>query len=362
MTNNGPRLFGIKNSNRDFKSYDTWGKNQFNSSFPAALACYMFSKDISPVYLKADNNFQSIVEYISVDKLFGISPLSNDTFYSFETQYLQYSKYIIGNLPRNDLVIQNKTTGDCVSSFEIKLTALPDNATCSLNENQYGSEIVVRPDTIIYLACSYIKSLNENQELIREIFSVGDRITDWENANEVINYIKDMVNEIRQLSLKIIDNQTPLVIQPVWKTDGKSPKLSDNCLDIFVWSNINLLNLFILSDYQEINSISRHSRTLVWLYKMLYDYMKNGQFNGREIIDKLSYNTKNDKAFSTNGSRTRVLMESKEINQPRIKKTEIKNIILGGGQNMLSPERRFDAIIFNSPDLFEEDSDASKDS
>ena len=31
---------------------------------------------------------------------------------------------------------------------------------------------------------------------------------------------------------------------------------------------------------------------------------------------------------------------------------EIKNIILGGGQNLLSPERRFDAIIVNSPDLF----------
>ena len=31
---------------------------------------------------------------------------------------------------------------------------------------------------------------------------------------------------------------------------------------------------------------------------------------------------------------------------------KIKNIILGGGQNLLSPERRFDAIIVNSPDLF----------
>lgn len=33
-------------------------------------------------------------------------------------------------------------------------------------------------------------------------------------------------------------------------------------------------------------------------------------------------------------------------------KNEIKNIILGGGQEMLSPERRFDAIIYNSPELF----------
>ena len=29
-----------------------------------------------------------------------------------------------------------------------------------------------------------------------------------------------------------------------------------------------------------------------------------------------------------------------------------EKIILGGGQNLLSPERRFDAIIFNSPELF----------
>lgn len=35
-----------------------------------------------------------------------------------------------------------------------------------------------------------------------------------------------------------------------------------------------------------------------------------------------------------------------------IKKSQIKEIILGGGQNLLSPERRFDAIIFNSPGIF----------
>ena len=355
MTSNNPRLFGIKNSNRDFKNYDTWGKNQFNSSFPASLACFMFSRGILPVYLKANKDLKSTVDYISVDKLFGVSPLSDNTFYAFETQYLQYSKNIIGNLPRNDLVIQEMSTGKCISSFEIKLTALPDNATCLMNEEEYGSEIVVRPDTIIYLACSYIKSLNENRDLIRQIFSIGDKIIDWENANEIIRYIKDILDEIKQLSLKIINNQTPIVIQPVWRTEGKSPKLSENCLDIFIWSNVNMLNLFIPSDDQEFISISRHTRTLIWLYKMLYDYMRNGQFNGSEIIDRLSYNTKNDKAFSTNGSRTRVLMESEEIKCPRIKKSEIKRIILGGGQNMLSPERRFDAIIFNSPDLFEEE-------
>lgn len=72
-------------------------------------------------------------------------------------------------------------------------------------------------------------------------------------------------------------------------------------------------------------------------------------------IDELSYNTKNDKAFSSNGLRTHPIMACPELTHPRITKGEIKNIILGGGQNLLSPERRFDAIIYNSPDLFKED-------
>jgi len=44
--NNIPGLFGIANSNRDYTRADTWGKNQFNSSFPVALACYLFHKNL----------------------------------------------------------------------------------------------------------------------------------------------------------------------------------------------------------------------------------------------------------------------------------------------------------------------------
>ena len=35
--NDKPRLFGIERSNRDYTVADTWGKNQFNSSFPLRL-------------------------------------------------------------------------------------------------------------------------------------------------------------------------------------------------------------------------------------------------------------------------------------------------------------------------------------
>ena len=59
-----------------------------------------------------------------------------------------------------------------------------------------------------------------------------------------------------------------------------------------------------------------------------------------------------DKAFALSGKRTHPYMSCAELSHPRIKKTEIKNIILGQGEKLLSPERRFDAILVNSPELF----------
>jgi type II restriction enzyme len=85
---------------------------------------------------------------------------------------------------------------------------------------------------------------------------------------------------------------------------------------------------------------------------MLHDIKNNGRFNHELIVDSLSYNTKNDKAFASAGNITNKYMRCWRLEHPAITKQEIKNIILGGGQNMLSPERRFDAIIFNSPGLF----------
>jgi hypothetical protein len=86
---------------------------------------------------------------------------------------------------------------------------------------------------------------------------------------------------------------------------------------------------------------------------MLRDFYVYGHFDYGETINDLSYGTKNDKAFAISGMVSYPLLRSPELACPRVKKDEIKNIILGGGQNLLSPERRFDAILVNSPDLFE---------
>lgn len=358
-----PRLFGIVHSNRDYTLKDTWGKNQFNSSFPAALACYLHSRGINAIYYKTDDRMRKNISQISIRELYGIDPLGDSTYFSFETQYTPFQKYVTGSIPRNDLVILSN--GQCLSSLEIKLVALPDNSTCDLTDDQFSSEIVIRPDTIIYLACSFIKSLDDDRILIKNLIGNDcDNLNDWTEIDDILPHTYEIYCAIKRVVKASYQNQSPVIMEPVWKTQGKSPKLADNCLDVFVWSNCGMLLLFMPSEcdfivnadgIKALKKIGRHERTMIWLYKMLLDYANNGHFDGGKIIDFLTYNTKNDKAFSSNGLRTHPIMVCPELTFPRITKKEIKKIILGGGQNLLSPERRFDAIIYNSPDLFEEE-------
>jgi len=175
-----PRLFGINYSNRDFSIRTSWGKNQFNSSFPAALTAYLASKKLDCKYLKLTRKFQVDHGFLGVHDFFGQIPTSSDLFYAFETQYTPYQQLIIGTLPRVDLVTQSRKDGTCLSPIEIKLTALPDNTTCNLQEIEYGSELVIRPDTIVYLACSIAQEFLHNREQLKKIFgSKYTKIKDW---------------------------------------------------------------------------------------------------------------------------------------------------------------------------------------
>lgn len=346
------RLFGLNNSNRDFSKAETWGKNQFNSSFPAALCCYLHHQGLEANYM-AITNKKFGINLIDITSLFGISPDDINTYFAFEAQYTPFQKYVVGILPRIDLVIQNIDQARCLRGLEVKLTALPDNTTCHLTDDQFGSEIVIRPDTILYLAASIFQA---NMAVVKkQIRTTNVIIENWSDARAVKPEIEKIINCLTNISLDIGEmNQSPFLLQPIWKTIGKSPKLADNCLDVFVWSDVAFAWFISQISQKDTGSpqITRSTRTAIWLYKMLLDLCNNGKCDYQDIIDQLSYNTKNDKAFACSGKITNPYMSCENLTYPRITKDEIKNIILGGGQNLLSPERRFDAIIFNSPELF----------
>jgi len=352
-----PSLFGITNSNRDFTQKETWGKNQFNSSFPASLVCYMASRNLKLKYLKLNGSSEVLHDYFDPNKLLGLKYDDPNLFFSFESDYSPFQKLVVNNLPRIDLVTINSKDGNCLRGIEIKLTALPDNSTCRLTDDKFGCEIVVRPDTIVYMALSIILSLEEDRKLFKNILKPLNKISDWTHGINVVSYLPLMGLLIDKILSDRLEKQTPLILQPIWKTNGKSQILSDNAFDVFVWSDFAFAQLFLKVAKGELkkdsDKITRQTRSIVWLAKMLLDYANDGKVNHKKVIDELSYNTKNDKAFAVSGRVSYPFMKCKELTTPRIKKQEVKNIILGDGQNLLSPERRLDSVILSTPGLFD---------
>lgn len=235
------------------------------------------------------------------------------------------------------------------------MTALPDNTTKNLTEEGYSCEIVVRPPTICFVACSICSNYTtaSKKDKLRGMLAGVPYITHWEMIEEVAPHYEAIKEAVLRVMRDMASHQTPIMIQPVWKTTGRNFKLADDCLDVFVWSDVATLKMCVDATYTQ-NDINRFQRTVIWIYKMLFDYVTFGQFDYVTIIKNQSYGTANDKAFSLPGTRSHAYLKSDELLHPRIRKEEIKNIILGGGQNFLSPERRFDAIIVNTPGLFDE--------
>lgn len=79
-----PGLFGQKHASRDYSQEKFWGKNQFNSSFPASLVAYMSYKGVNPVYICIDRNNKVVHSSITGEELFGMNPLSDNLYYNFD--------------------------------------------------------------------------------------------------------------------------------------------------------------------------------------------------------------------------------------------------------------------------------------
>ena len=312
----------------------------------------MHDRGMGANYLIANGDEFEVVTQ-SFDQLLGISPTSKDAYFAFETQFKPFQKYTDGELPRADIVVRQLGDPDRdLCALEAKLTALPDETTHNLSPNEYGCELVIRPDQIVYLAASLA---NGNASVCQEAAKLnGITVQDWTNLADVSTHINEISSELSRILAIHAINQSAFLMQPVWKTIGKSAVLADDCLDIFIWSDLAFAK-FILqraSFRTAANGIGRPTRSMVWLYKMLHEIGQAGKTNSDQIIDSMSFDTRNDKAFSVSGRVTSPVMRCPSLLKPRIGKDLIREIILGGGQDLLSPERRFDAVVNNTPDLF----------
>jgi hypothetical protein len=266
---NKSALYGLSNTNR--KEEDLWGKNQFNSSFPASLACYMRDKGIKPIYLYLDTDLKVKAKEVSFDEIFGTTAPNKDLEFCFEQKFSPYQKFAYDDIKGIDLVIKE---GDkFLRALEVKLTVIPDNTTYKeKDESLWGAEIVIRPASTSYCALGIAESCENHFPRIREIFeNTCESIQHWDNQIDVLSKKDKILDCLDLFQIEFNDKQKPFLMQPIWKTKGKSPILDDNAFDIFIWSDFALCRTFIDRSRCSDKTSSRLMRSSARLTRILYE-------------------------------------------------------------------------------------------
>ncbi len=241
------RLYGISHSNR--KASALWGKNQFNSAFPTALACYMRDKSIPAVYLSLGEDSKVVVSEITIDELFNSEKPNEQLRFDFESPFAPYQNYALDGIRGIDLVVKNE--GDATDTgwrraLEVKLTVIPDNTTCARPEAEWSPELVIRPASTKYCALGIYHRNRTRKDEIRDIFQqLCGNFQHWDSPHELLDKQTALLASLNQFQATFKGAQQPFLIQPIWKTEGKSPSLAAKAFDLFVWSDLALCRAFI---------------------------------------------------------------------------------------------------------------------
>ena len=342
-------LFGIEHSNRTVD--DHWGKNCFNSSFPTATASYMMENDIPAVYIhldSVDGNLCVVADEIPIKDVFRCgNKHPADLFFSFETVFEPYQKYSFDAIDGIDLVVKD-LEGNYLSPLEVKLTVLPTDSTSKQPEDRWGCELVIRSATTSYCALGMFDSIANEAVHIREIFEEAcSSIQMWDNDYEMTHKMPFLCQSINQFHSEFYQKQKPLLMQTIWKTQGKSPQLADQAFDIVVWSDYAFSRLFIDgANDEEATTMTRPMRASARLARCLWELSKSGRIRVADIYRQMAFGNQTDKEFAIGGSKWRNYVSTNRVLRPILPKTVVQQIIEPGYIQRLSPERRFDQTLY----------------
>lgn len=341
-------LFGIEHSNRLPDNH--WGKNCFNSSFPAATASYMLEHNVPAIYIKLveqNGRLAVVATEIPICEVFNCGNLhANQLYFSFESVYEPYQAYAFDAIDGIDLVIKD-LDGRFLSPLEVKLTVLPDSTTYRKSEKKWGSEIVVRAATTSYCALGMYDAVKANAREVRAVFEDAcSSIQMWDNDFEMTHKIPSLCTCIDAFQKLYFEKQKPLVMQTLWKTQGKSPMLAENAFDIVIWSDYAFSRLFIDSSYEAAATMSRPMRASARLARCLWELSKSGKIRVVDIYRQNAFGNQTDKEFSIPGNKWTNYVSSPRIEHPILTKDVVTSIIQDGYIEKLSPERRFDQTLY----------------
>ncbi len=341
-------LYGIAHSNREGDAL--WGKNQFNSTFPTALACYMRDKSIRAVYLTLSESLTVEASEISIEELFNTDRPNDQLRFDFETRFEPYQQYALGDIGVIDLVVKNDSDGTDAAwlrPLEVKLTVTPDDGTSSRPPSEWSPELVIRPASTKYCALGIYHACRQRRDELRDIFQdFCGNFEQWNSSHELRNKRAPLLNSLDIFQTSFRAAQQPFLVQLIWKTEGKSPSLAEKAFDLFVWSDFALCRTFIDKSRKDSKNVNRYLRASARLARVLYVLSTQERANLQAIYTEMAHGKQTDKEFALNGRATRPYLNTPRLLTPELRREVVAEIILNGGEKLLSPERRFDATIY----------------
>lgn len=365
-----PGLYGLEKGRSNRNPSKFWTKNCFNSCFPVSLALYMMDNKIPVNYIYLDANGDVKVRNMKVRELFnmGKRKTSDDLYFEFEKKFEPYERFALkprgsakagkgksggSGIEKIDLVVKDKDRKTPLRALEVKLTVMPDSTTKKLREAKWGSEIVIRSATTQYCALGMADALEAKFDEIRDLFDpVCSVVRDWANAGEVERNFDDIQKVCQEFVAKYYEYQKPLIMQPIWRTEGQSPLIKQKgAFDIFVWSDFAFTQLFINSPKGTpvrpgATGLTRYNRATAKFACFWYRLTnsKNG-IDLAPIYRDITFDLQTDKEFSCAGIETNPYMACPRLRHPKIDLDKLYDIILDYGENRLMPERRLDQSV-----------------
>ena len=314
------------------------------------MASYMMERNIPAVYInlaEQDGELKVVATEIPINQVFNCgNKAPGELFFSFESVFEPYQEYSFDPIDGIDLVIKD-LDGNFLSPLEVKLTVLPDNTTYRKPESQWGSEMVIRSATTSYCALGMFDAVRDNANEVRGLFEEScAAIQSWDNDFEMTHKLPSLCSSIDLFQRRFYGHQKPLLMQTLWKTQGKSPLLADQAFDIVIWSDYAFSRLFIDSSGGEANTMSRHMRATARLAKCLWELSRSGKIRIADIYRQMAFGNQTDKEFSIPGVKWRQYVTSPRTERLILPREAVNEIIEEGYIERLSPERRFDQTLY----------------
>lgn len=150
---------------------------------------------------------------------------------------------------KSDVVVIDRISGEHRRPLEIKLVVVPTSGTSRAPREKQSCEIVTRPPTIEQFSFSIAHSYGEPrryelQEIIREAIGQPNDLS-WSDQSRMIREVPHVLKAAETMVREGLAIQTPLVMTAVWRSEGQRPVLDKDAFDVFVWTDLAFIRLFM---------------------------------------------------------------------------------------------------------------------